>query len=196
MDCTVVSDSWYSLSNDKELVILSVTVDRVEGDAFRGRSMMDPVLPALPPAVEDNLLGNMVEEVFLDGSKPICFPSQQSSLATKTTSSHSPAARRRGSISLRPISSLMMSASSTPRKIFMACTLAASFCDSRMVDDTGRRDWRRDSSMAMSKEGVRSSGVSSTKGRSRRSRRSLRMSVRGEESSREASSEDMFGLVK
>src|SRR5260221_9432723 len=140
MDCTVVSDSWLSPSNDKELVILSVMVDRVEGEAFRGSSIKDPVLPALPLTVDGGLLGNLIEELCLDASRPICFPSQQSSLATKTISSHSPAARRRGSISLRPISSLIISASSTPRNIFMACTLAASLRDSRMEGDTGRRD--------------------------------------------------------
>ena len=50
--------------------------------------------------------------------------------------------------------------------------------------------------MARSKEGVRSSGVSSIKGRRRRSRRSFRRSVRGEDNSKEANSEDMFALAE
>src|SRR6267154_4016311 len=126
MDCNVVSDSWYSLSNDKVLLMLFVVVDRVDGE------VMDPLISALPSAADDGPLGSLAEELCLGESKPVCFPSQQSSLAMKTTSSHSPAARRRGSISLRPISSLTTSVSSTPRKIFMACIFAASLRDSRM----------------------------------------------------------------
>ena len=118
MDCNVVSDSWYPLSNDKVLLMLFVAVDRVDGE------VMDPLLSTLPLAADDGPLGKLAEELCFDGSKPVCFPSQQSSLAMKTTSSHSPAARRRGSISLRPISSLTTSVSSTPRKIFMACIFA------------------------------------------------------------------------
>src|SRR5258707_11413589 len=108
--CIVVSDSWNSLSNDKVLLKLVVAVDRIEGE------IMDPLLSALPSVANDGPLESLAEELCLDGSKPICFPSQQSNLAMKTTSSHSPAARRRGSISLRPISSLTTSVSNTPRK--------------------------------------------------------------------------------
>ena len=49
--------------------------------------------------------------------------------------------------------------------------------------------------MARSRDGVRSRGVSSTKGRPRRSRRVLSGSTRGEDESKAANSEDMLPVA-
>src|SRR6267154_2364029 len=111
---------------------------------------------------------------------PRFLPSQQSSSPTNTVSSQHPSASLRGSMYARPMSASAgrTSHSSTPRKTFIASTLARDEREARMESGIGRRDWSIDSRIARSKEGVRSGGVGRVNGRDKRARRAFKVGTR------------------
>ena len=167
---TVVSDVVLVLLEciENSVTALFVTVERVEGDCARLRRLL------LNLGMIDESSTSRRASTVSGGRILRVLPNQQSSSPTKTTSSQSPEASLLGSTSLNPTSIPSTSFSKTPRNIFMACTLAGRSRDSRTSGDMGRRDSRIHSRMAMSKDGMRSVGVTSVIGMCNSVRSALR----------------------
>ena len=104
-------------------------------------------------------------------------PIQHRASATKTTSSQAPAASSRGSRLLRPISDCRKSSSTTPIKTLMAwiCLFSSSWSIAWAI---GIETWVMDSIIVIKRDGVRSTGDVSTRGRSIAWRRAFSYAVR------------------
>jgi len=104
-------------------------------------------------------------------------PIQHKASATNTTSCQAPAASSRGSRLLRPISICRKSTSTTPIKTLMVWICLFSSCW-LMAWAIGIGTWRMDSSIIIKRDGVKSTGDVSTKGRSIAWRRAFSCVVR------------------
>ena len=131
-----------------------VTVECVDGEAARGC------------VARAGRMGGRSSSCDGPARMPLCLPSQHKSSPTNSTSSSSPDANLRGSMSLKPTSSPpRMSFSNTPRNIFIACTLLVKSRDARTTGGIGSLSCKIHSRMPSSSPGVRSHGVSRANGR-------------------------------